>query len=695
MPEFVHLHLHTEYSLLDGACRIDEVLDQAVALKMPAMAVTEHGNMFSSVIFHDHARQRGINPILGCEVYVAPGSRLTKSGNPGETANHLVLLAENAEGYHNLIKLVSSGYTEGFYYKPRIDKELLAQHSKGLIGLSSCLKGEVAEGLSRQQERKAIEAAGAYRDILGANNFFLELQWHGIEEQRVVNSGLPAIARDLNLPMVCTNDVHYLRAADAHPHDVLLCIGTGKAFSDPKRLRYDAKQFFLKTPEEMAEAFRDFPDALTNTVRIAERCDVKIGEGENFLPNFDVPAPFTLDDYFEHVTREGFLERLSRLRQLAATGALRHTIDEYERRLSYEIEMIKKMKYPGYFLIVWDFIRYAREQDIPVGPGRGSAAGSLVAYCLRITDVDPIDFDLIFERFLNPERVSLPDIDIDFCERRRGEVIEYVTRKYGRENVAQIITFGTMKAKAVVRDVGRVLEMPFADVNRVAKLIPAALDMTLDKALEESPPLKELEQNDPKVKELLNVARRLEGMTRHASVHAAGVVIAPRAITEYAPLHKGARDEITTQWSMKEIERIGLLKMDFLGLSTLTLIFDAIAEIARTTGEKLDIDHVALDDAKTYQVFQEGATYGIFQFESSGMRDILRKAKPQRLEDLIALNALYRPGPLRSGMPISTSPVKCENSCRRVPPPKLARPKTLCCPGSVSITRATPSSVKT
>ena len=347
MTDFVHLHLHTEFSLLDGACRIDEVLDQAVALKMPAMAVTEHGNMFSSVIFHDHARQRGINPILGCEVYVAPGSRLSKNGSPGETANHLVLLAENAEGYHNLIKLVSAGYTEGFYYKPRIDKELLAQHAKGLIGLSSCLKGEVAEGLSRQQERKAVEAAGAYRDILGPGNFFLEMQWHGIEEQRVVNGGMPAIARDLKLPLVCTNDVHYLRAGDAHPHDVLLCIGTGKAFSDPKRLRYDAKQFFLKTADEMAEAFRDFPDALANTVRIAERCDVRLGEGENFLPNFDVPAPFTLDDYFEHVTRQGFNERLSRLKQLASAGALRHTIDEYERRLSYEIEMIKKMKYPG------------------------------------------------------------------------------------------------------------------------------------------------------------------------------------------------------------------------------------------------------------------------------------------------------------------------------------------------------------
>jgi DNA polymerase-3 subunit alpha len=568
MSDFVHLHLHTEYSLLDGACRIDELLDHAVRLKMPAIAVTEHGNLFSSVIFHDHARARGLNPILGCEVYVAPGSRLTKSGNPGETQNHLVLLAENLEGYHNLIKLVSAGYTEGFYYKPRIDKELLAQHSKGLIGLSSCLKGEVAEGLSHQQEKKAIAAAAAYRDILGPNNFFLEMQWHGIEEQRAVNSGLPAIARDLKLPLICTNDVHYLRETDAHPHDILLCIGTGKAFSDPKRLRYDAKQFFLKTPEEMAKAFSEFPDALQNTVRIAERCDVRLEEGKNYLPNFDVPDGFTLDDYFEHVARGGFAQRLPRLQQLATAGTLRHTVDEYERRLAYEIEMIKKMGYPGYFLIVWDFIRYAREQGIPVGPGRGSAAGSLVAYCMRITDVDPIDFDLIFERFLNPERVSLPDIDIDFCERRRGEVIEYVTRKYGRENVAQIITFGTMKAKAVVRDVGRVLEMPFAEVDKVAKQIPPTLDMTLDKALEENPVLKDLEKNDPKVRELLSVARRLEGMTRHASVHAAGVVITPRAITEYAPLYKGARDEITTQWSMKEIERIGLLKMDFLGLST-------------------------------------------------------------------------------------------------------------------------------
>src|SRR6267143_1894087 len=536
MPEFVHLHLHTEFSLLDGACRIDEVLDQAVALKMPALAVTEHGNMFSSVIFHDHARQRGVKPILGCEVYMAPGSRHTKSGNPGETANHLVLLAETNEGYHNLIKLVSAGYTEGFYYKPRLDKELLAQHAKGLIGLSSCLKGEVAEGLSHQQGRKAVEAAGAYRDILGPGNFFLEMQWHGIEDQRVVNSGLPAIARDLNLPLICTNDVHYLRETDAHPHDILLCIGTGKAVTDPKRLRYDSRQFFMKTPDEMAEAFKDFPDALRNTMRIAERCDVTLAEGENFLPNFDVPPLFTLDEYFAHIAREGFAERLPRLQYLASTGALRQTIDEYEKRLAYEIEMITRMRYPGYFLIVWDFIRSASEQGIPVGPGRGSAAGSLVAYCLRITDVDPLDFDLIFERFLNPARISLPDIDIDCCERRRGEVIDYVTQKYGRENVAQIITFGTMKARAVVRDVGRSLDIPFAEVDRVAKLIPPTLDMTLEKALEEVPQLKQANEQDPRVKELIAVSRRLEGMTRHASVHAAGVVIAPRPLIEFVPL---------------------------------------------------------------------------------------------------------------------------------------------------------------
>ena len=649
MSDFVHLHLHTEFSLLDGACRIDELLDEAVKLKMPALAVTEHGNLFSSVAFHDHARARGLKPILGCEVYVAQGSRFDKSGPQTET-NHLVLLAETGEGYKNLIKLVSAGYTEGFYYRPRIDKELLARHAKGLIGLSSCLKGEVASALKVEQTRAALDAAARLRDILGKDNFFLEMQYQGIEEQKVVNRGIVPLARDLGLPLIVTNDVHYLRQGDHQPHDILLCIGTGKTVNDAQRLRYTGDQFFLKTADQMAAVFTDHPDALKNTLLVAERCDVTIPTGQNHLPSFGVPEGFTLDQYFEHVAREGFAQRLTRLRQLTAAGRLNHTIDEYERRLEYELEMIKKMGFAGYLLIVWDFIRYAREEHIPVGPGRGSAAASLVAWSMRITDVDPIGFDLIFERFLNPERISMPDIDVDFCERRRGEVIDYVTRKYGRENVAQIITFGTMKAKAVVRDVGRVLEMPYADVDRIAKQIPPALDMTLDKALAENPVLKDMAAKDPKVKEVLDIGRRLEGMSRHASVHAAGVVIAPGPITDYAPLYKGARDEITTQWNMKEVDRVGLLKMDFLGLSTLTLIDDALKEIKRTEGIDLDIDDIPLDDPKTYKLFAEGAAYGIFQFESSGMRDLLRKAKPGRLDDLIALNALYRPGPLKSGM---------------------------------------------
>ncbi|MBA2260993.1 MAG: DNA polymerase III subunit alpha [Acidobacteria bacterium] len=650
MSEFVHLHLHSEYSLLDGACRIEELLDKVVQFGMPGAAITEHGNMFSSIQFHDQARKRGLNPILGCEVYVAPGDRRTKSGTPGETANHLVLLAETKEGYHNLIKLVSSGYTEGFYYKPRIDKALLAEHSTGLIGLSSCLKGEVASGIRTENHRKALEAAAAYRDILGRDNFFLEMQYQGIDEQRTVNKGLQPIATELGLQLVATNDVHYLRNTDYKPHDILLCIGTGKTVNDVDRLRYHGDQFYLKSAEEMAQVFGDFPEALQNTVRIAQRCNVDLTETGSYLPNFDVPAGFTLDEYFEHIVREGFALRLPRLKELAASGSLKYTLDEYERRLTYEIDMIRQMKYPGYFLITWDFIRHAREKGIPVGPGRGSAAGSLVAYCLRITDVDPIAYDLIFERFLNPERVSLPDIDIDFCERRRGEVIEYVTNKYGRANVAQIITFGTMKARAVVRDVARVMDIPYADADRVAKAVPPALDMNLEKALAESPALKEMEQKDERVKELLAVAMRLEGMTRHASVHAAGVVIAPRPLTEFVPLYKSQKDEIVTQWAMKDVERVGLLKMDFLGLSTLTLIRDALDEIKRTENIELDIDAIPLNDAKTFQLFCEGQTYGVFQFESSGMRELLRKAKPERLDDLIALNALYRPGPLKSGM---------------------------------------------
>ena len=650
MTEFVHLHLHTEYSLLDGACRIGELLDHAKKAGAPALAVTEHGNLFSSVMFHDEARKRGIKPILGCEVYVAPGSRHERSGTPGETNNHFVLLAENLTGYHNLIKLVSAGYTEGFYYKPRIDKELLARHAEGLVGLSSCLKGEVATGLRTEQPKRALEAAATYRDILGPGNFFLEMQYQGIEEQRVVNTGILPMARDLDLPLVCTNDVHYLRREDRRPHDVLLCIGTGKNVSDEQRLRYHGDQFYLKTGDEMRAVFGDFPAAMSNTVAIAERCNVELADDESHLPNFDVPEPFTLDGYFEHVTREGFRRRLETLRRQEGAGTLKHAIADYEARLAYEMDVIVRMRYPGYFLIVWDFIRYARERGIPVGPGRGSAAGSLVAWCLQITDVDPMRFDLIFERFLNPERISLPDIDIDFCERRRGEVIDYVTRKYGRDNVAQIITFGTMKARAVVRDVGRTMGMSYADVDRVAKQIPPALNMTLDKALEESPDLKSQEQRDPQVKELLSVARRLEGITRHASVHAAGVVITPRPVTEFAPVYKSQKDEITTQWAMKQVERMGLLKMDFLGLSTLTLLHDAVDHIRETTGESIALDRLPMDDAKTYQLFCDGQTLGIFQFESSGMRDTLRKAKPQRFEDLIALNALYRPGPLQGGV---------------------------------------------
>ena len=648
--EFVHLHLHTEFSLLDGACRIGELLDQAQRFEMPAVAVTEHGNLFSAITFHDEARRRGIKPIIGCEVYVANGSRLTKSGVPGETANHLVLLASNQQGFHNLIKLVSAAYTEGFYYKPRIDKELLAAHADGLIGLSSCLKGEVATNLRFEQAKKATAAAASFRDILGDGNFFLEMQYQGIDDQRVVNKGLTPIARDLGLPLVCTNDVHYLKQTDHHPHDVLLCIGTGKNVQDEHRLKYHGDQFFLKTGDEMAAVFGDHPEAMANTMLIAERCDVDLSSSEHHLPNFDVPPPYTVDEYFEHVVREGFADRLQRIRAIGERGALAHPIDAYEARLTYEIDVIKRMRYPGYFLIVWDFIRYAREKGIPVGPGRGSAAGSLVAYCLKITDVDPLEFGLIFERFLNPERVSLPDIDIDFCERRRAEVIEYVTQKYGRENVAQIITFGTMKARAVVRDVGRTLALSYAEVDRVAKQIPPALDMTLDKALAENPALKEMWQQDERVKELITVAKRLEGITRHASVHAAGVVIAPRPITEFAPVYKSQKDEITTQWAMKEIDRVGLLKMDFLGLSTLTLLEDAVNQIRATTGTTIELDRIPLDDEKSYQLFSEGQTLGVFQFESSGMRETLRKAKPQRFEDLIALNALYRPGPLRGGV---------------------------------------------
>ena len=647
-PEFVHLHLHSEYSLLDGASHIDELVDQVGKLGMKALAVTDHGNMFGAVAFYDAAIDKGIKPILGCEIYVAPGSRHDKAGSGIEEAyNHMTLLAADEVGYHNLIRLVSIGYTEGFYHRPRIDKEVLASHAQGLIGLSGCLSGEIAQHIRAGQEAAALQSIGVFSDIFGKERFFLEVMDHGIEEQRRVNQGLYRLHAKTGLPLAATNDAHYLRKEDHQAHDVLLCIGSGKKVHETERLRFDTQEFYVKSPAEMAAVFPDHPEALSNTVAIAEQCGFFLKPAGE-LPAFDVPPGFTIESYFEKVTRDGYADRLRVLDPLASAGRLRHTIPEYAARLDKEIGVIRRVGFAGYFLIVWDFIRYAREHGIPVGPGRGSAAGSLVAYSLRITDIDPIENDLIFERFLNEERISPPDIDIDFCENRRGEVIEYVTRKYGRENVAQIITFGTMKAKAVVRDVGRVLDMSYAEVDKIAKMIPFDLKMTLDKALAESPPLQDAYQKDPKVKELIDISRRLEGTTRHASTHAAGVVISPVPLTDLVPLasFKGGSEGVTTQYDMKGVERIGLLKMDFLGLRTLTLIDNCVKMIAAQTGERLEIDLIRTDDPRTYEMFTAGRTSGLFQFESDGMRDILKRFKPDRLDHLTALNALYRPGPM-------------------------------------------------
>jgi DNA polymerase-3 subunit alpha len=645
--DFVHLHLHTEYSLLDGACRLDELVDHGVELGMKAMAITDHGNMFGAIAFYDACRDRGLKPILGCEIYVAIGSRLERAGTGiTEAYNHLTLLATNAEGYHNLVKLVSIGYLEGFYHRPRIDKEVLAKHSAGLIGLSGCLSSEVCGLLRAGQEDAALRSVGEFSDIFGKDRFYLEVMDHGIEEQRRVNQGLLRIRDRTGLSLAATNDAHYLHHDDHHAHDVLLCIGSGKKVADVERLRFDTQEFYLKSAGEMARLFPDHPEALSSTVKIAEMCDFTL-KAAGSLPAFDVPPGFTIESYFEKVTREGFEERRRSIEPQVDAGRLRYPISTYLERLDKEIGVIRRVGFSGYFLIVWDFIRYARERGIPVGPGRGSAAGSLVAYALRITDMDPIEGDLIFERFLNEERISPPDIDIDFCENRRGEVIDYVTKKYGRENVAQIITFGTMKSKAVVRDVGRVMDMSYGDVDKIAKMIPFDLKMTLDKALEESPPLKEAYQKDPKVKELIDVSRRLEGTTRHASTHAAGVVISPEPLTNFVPLFKGTTADVTTQYDMKGIERIGLLKMDFLGLRTLTLIDNCVKMIEAQTGTRIAPEAIPTDDAKTFAMFTAGKTSGLFQFESDGMRDILKRFKPDRLDHLTALNALYRPGPMQ------------------------------------------------
>jgi DNA polymerase-3 subunit alpha len=653
---FVHLHNHTTYSLLDGAQRLDEMLAHAAADGQTSLAITDHGNLFGVLEFAREARKAGVRPIVGIEAYVAPGSRFEKGAPTGGAArqkpyHHLILLAESYAGYKNLIKLSTAGYLEGFYYRPRIDKELLRAHADGIVCLSACLAGEVPTLLRTDRYDEALAVAGEFRDIFGEGRYWLELQDHGLVEQRKVNDGAVRLAHELGVGLVATNDCHYLLPDDHFAHDVLVCIQTGKNVHAHDRIRY-SPQHYLKSRADMGALFSWAPEAIANTAAVAERCRFTFEKQPHQLPAFPVPEGYDLDGYFEKVAREGFEARLPQWRIERDAGRLRHPMEEYRVRLDREIKMIREMGFAGYFLIVWDFIRFAREQGIPVGPGRGSAAGSLVAFSMRITDIDPMPFDLLFERFLNPERVSMPDIDIDFCFRKRERVIDYVTGKYGRPNVAQIITFGTMAARAVIRDAGRGLDIPYAEVDKIAKLVPQqpGQDVTIATALADVPPLKQAYDTDPRVRQLLDVASRLEGLVRHASTHAAGVVIAPKPIVEYAPLYRGTDDAITTQFAMSDIEEIGLLKMDFLGLKTLTLIDDAIASIGAATGVRPDIDGLTLDDPAVYDLFAKARTAGIFQFESEGMKNILRRLKPDRFEDLVAINALYRPGPIGGGL---------------------------------------------
>ncbi|RMD89180.1 MAG: DNA polymerase III subunit alpha, partial [Calditrichaeota bacterium] len=638
MSKFVHLHNHSHYSLLDGACRVEQLIEAAVKCDMPAIALTDHGNMFGAIEFYKKALKAGLRPIIGVEAYVAPGSRKEKKAtksNVSDTSYHLVLLAKNLEGYRNLMRLVSIGYIEGFYYKPRIDKEVLQKYHEGLIALSACLKGEVPHALLNRGYEVAKKIALEYREIFG-DDYYIEIQNHGIEEENKARQGLIELSRELSIPLVATNDIHYLKREDYQPHDVLICIQTGKDRNDPNRLRYNTDQIYFKTEQEMQKAFAEFPEALRITEEIASKCHLLLNFDEKHLPKFHIPAEErvqTLDEYLEKIVYEGARQRFGEITQ------------EVEARLQHELNIIKKMGYAGYFLIVMDFVQYARQNKIPVGPGRGSAAGSLVSYCLGITNINPLEYGLIFERFLNPERVTMPDIDIDFCYERREEIIDYVKRKYGEKNVTQIITFGTMAARAVIRDVGRVLNIRYSDVDRIAKMIPPSPNMTLEKALELVPELKKLVEENETYQQLLQYSKVLEGLARHASTHAAGVVITPDELTNYTPLYKSPQGEITTQYDMKALEDIGVLKMDFLGLRTLTVIDKTIRNLAQK-GIHIDIDKIPLDDPETYEIFANGETVGIFQFESSGMREYLRKLKPQCLEDLIAMNALYRPGPM-------------------------------------------------
>jgi DNA polymerase III subunit alpha len=646
---FVHLHCHSDYSLLDGACEIGKMMHEVERQGMPAIALTDHGNLFGAMEFYTKANDKGIRPVLGCEVYISQQDRNIK--NETNRYNHLVLLCENQEGYRNLIDLVSTGFLEGFYYKPRFDKDYLAQHSKGLIAMSACLKGEVTELMVRDRYDDARRTAYEFQDIFGKGNFFLEIQDHSLPEDRIAMPGVYRLSSETGIPLVATNDAHYIGRDDARAQDILTCIQTGKTVQDEKRMRMSTQELFLKSRPEMMQLFGEVEDALDRTWDIAQRCNVKIEKIKDPFPKFDVPPEHTLDSYFAWVARQGFERRRVRLEQQAAQGRLKHRIEEYIERLESEIALIEKLKFAGYFLIVWDFIRHAKSIGVPVGPGRGSAAGSLVAFCMGITDVDPLQFNLIFERFLNPERVSFPDIDVDFCTNRRGEVIQYVTQKYGREQVSQIITFGTLGAKQALKDVSRALELSFSEADRLTKLVPNQLNITLQEALDQEPAFKEAADKDPRVKDVIDTSLRLEGMARNCGMHAAGVVISPRPLKELVPLYKTNKEEIVTQYDMKYLEKLGLLKMDFLGLTTLTIVDNALKLIKKTRGEDLVLDDVPIDDQDTYQrIFSQGLTSGVFQFESSGMKDVLRRYQPERIEDLVALNALYRPGPIKGGV---------------------------------------------
>jgi DNA polymerase-3 subunit alpha len=637
--DFVHLHVHSEYSLLDGAARLEKLVGKAQELRFPAVALTDHGNLFGSVDFYTSCVKAAVKPILGCELYVAPGSRFERSGQDGtyEGASHCTVLVRNRAGHANLMKLVSKAYLEGFYYKPRVDRELLAQHADGLLVLSGCLNSEVSRLLSAGEETRARETAGWYQEVFGKDYYFMEVQSHGLTEQVRVTEGTMRIGKALGAPLCGTNDSHYLEATDARAHEALLCIQTGTTMSDPNRWRFSTEAFYLKSADEMRAVFKDVPEAYRNTLAVAERCNVDLDFGQFHLPCYQVPDGFTLESYLERLAFEGLRTRYGTAPPDAVVA-----------RLRYELDVISEMGFAGYFLVVWDFIAYARRQGIAIGPGRGSSAGSLVAYCLGITSVDPIRYGLIFERFLNPERISMPDMDIDFADDRRDEVIRYVVERYGSDRVAHIITFGTMGAKAVIRDVARVLGFSYGEADRIAKLVPAfPLNITLDESLEKSPPLAEQAKREPKVAELLSVARALEGCTRHASVHASAVVISDEPLVERVPLYKDPkRSELITGLAMGPIEKLGLLKMDFLGLKTLTVISTAAALAAETRGVALDPDRLPLDDPRTYQLLAEAKTFGIFQLESAGMRDALRRLRPQRFEDIIAMVALYRPGPM-------------------------------------------------